>query len=214
MKPIFFLTGNKDKLREVRDLLPDVQGIDMELMEIQELDPHKIIAAKLAEARRHQSGAFIVEDTSFSLDAMNGLPGPLAKWFVKAIGLEGIYQLTETFGSVRATARTIIGYAEENGSIHFFEGALSGTVVPPRGMGGFGWDPLFQPDGHDKTFAQMTLEEKSRCSMRRLAIEGLRGYLEQSEETQQQASSDPVRNREASEEKADLESLHDPRHAQ
>jgi inosine triphosphate pyrophosphatase len=184
MKPIYFITGNKDKVREVRALIPDVEGVDMDLMEIQELDAHKIIAAKLAEAQRHPSGRFIVEDTSLTLDAMNGPPGPLAKWFVKAIGLEGIYRLAETFGSARATARTLIGYAEEDGTIHFFEGVLSGTVVPPRGTGGFGWDAIFQPGSSLKTFAQMTLEEKSRCSMRQLAVEGLRRYLEQRDGTE------------------------------
>jgi inosine/xanthosine triphosphate pyrophosphatase family protein len=80
VNPILFITGNEGKLREVRELLPDVQGIDMDLAEMQEIDAHKIIAAKLAEAQRYQSGPFIVEDTSLYIDAMNGLPGPLIKW--------------------------------------------------------------------------------------------------------------------------------------
>lgn len=158
----------------------------MDLVEIQELDAHKIIAAKLAEAQRQQSGRFIVEDTSLSLHAMNGLPGPLVKWFIKGVGVEGIYELTKAFGSARATAQTLIGYAEEDGMVHFFEGSLSGTIVSPRGADGFGWDPIFEPDGHDKTFAEMTLEEKSQCSMRLLAIEGLRQYLEQRREIEQE----------------------------
>ena len=98
MKQILFITGNKDKLSEVTALIPSVQGVDLDLTEIQELDAHKIIAAKLAEAQKHQPGALIVEDTSLYLDAMNGLPGPLAKWFVKAVGIEGIYKLAESFG--------------------------------------------------------------------------------------------------------------------
>lgn len=181
MRPILFITGNEGKLREVSALIPAVQGVDMDLTEIQEIDAHKIITAKLAEAQKYQSGTFIVEDTSLYLDAMNGLPGPLVKWFVKAVGIEGIYKLTESFKSTRATARTLIGYADEDGIIHFFEGSISGTLVPPRGTDGFGWDPIFQPDGHEKTFAEMTPEEKSRCSMRKRAVEGLRQYLEQGE---------------------------------
>lgn len=174
---IFFVTGNKEKLREVRDLLPDVQGIDLDLPEIQELDPHKVIAAKLIEARKYQSSAFLVEDTSLSLDGMGSLPGPLAKWFVRAIGIEGIYTLSKTFGA-RATARTIIGYADDNNEALFFEGALGGLIVPPRGTDGFGWDPIFQPDGYEKTFAEMTPEDKNRCSMRKRAVAGLQRYLE------------------------------------
>jgi non-canonical purine NTP pyrophosphatase (RdgB/HAM1 family) len=182
MKPILFITGNKDKLREVRSLIPTVQGMDMDLTEIQEIDAHKIITAKLAEAQKHQSSAtFIVEDTSLYLDAMNGLPGPLVKWFVKAVGIEGIYKLTESFRSTRATARTLIGYADEDSTVHFFEGSIEGMLVPPRGTDGFGWDAIFQPDGYEKTFAEMTTEEKSQCSMRKRAVEGLLQYLEQGE---------------------------------
>jgi non-canonical purine NTP pyrophosphatase (RdgB/HAM1 family) len=176
---IFFITGNKDKLREVRELLPNVQGIDLDLTEIQEIDAKRIIRAKLAEAQKSHTGAFIVEDTSLYLDEMNGLPGPLVKWFVKSIGIEGIYKLTEACKSTRATARTLIGYADEDGSVHFFEGAISGTLVPPRGTNGFGWDAIFQPEKSSKTFAEMSQEEKNQFSMRRLAVEDLQRHLEQ-----------------------------------
>jgi non-canonical purine NTP pyrophosphatase (RdgB/HAM1 family) len=181
MKPLLFITGNQDKLRDVRSLIPAVQGIDLDLAEIQELDAHKIIAAKVTEAQKYQTGAFIVEDTSLTLDAMNGLPGPLVKWFLKAVGLEGIYHLTQVYNSTRATARTLIGYADEDG-LHFFEGSLCGTLVPPRGTAGFGWDPLFQPDGSEKTFAEMTPDEKNQYSMRKKAVEGLQHYLAQREQ--------------------------------
>jgi len=174
---LLFITGNKDKLREVQALIPDVQGLDLDLPEIQEIDPHKVIAAKLVEARKHQSGAFLVEDTSLSLDSMGGLPGPLAKWFIKSIGTDGIYALTRIFGA-RATARTIIGYADENNDMLFFEGSLGGLVVPPRGTDGFGWDAIFQPDISPRTFAEMTSEEKNQCSMRKQAITGLQRHLE------------------------------------
>jgi inosine triphosphate pyrophosphatase len=177
---LLFITGNQDKLREVQALIPAVQSIDLDLPEIQEIDPYKVIAAKLGEARKYHSGDLLVEDTSLSLDGMGGLPGPLAKWFVRAIGIDGISALTKTFG-VRATARTIIGYASENNGMLFFEGSLSGLVVPPRGTDGFGWDPIFQPDGSEKTFAQMTPQEKSQCSMRKRAVEALRQYLAQAE---------------------------------
>jgi non-canonical purine NTP pyrophosphatase (RdgB/HAM1 family) len=177
MMPIAFITGNRDKLKEVKTLLPEVQGVDLDLPEIQALDAHAIIAAKLAEAQKHHIGPCLVEDTSLYLDAMNGLPGPLAKWFVQAIKVEGIYKLSETFGSPKATAQTLLGYADENADIHFFEGNISGTIVSPRGTNGFGWDALFCPDGSTRTFAQMNAAEKNRYSMRRIAIEGLQRYL-------------------------------------
>jgi XTP/dITP diphosphohydrolase len=104
---------------------------------------------------------------------------PNLKWFVKSIGIDGIYQLTKVWKSTQATARTLIGYANENGDVHFFEGAIVGTLVPPRGINGFGWDAIFQPERSSKTFAEMAPEEKSQFSMRRLAVEGLQRHLEQ-----------------------------------
>lgn len=177
MKPLFFLTSNQDKLREVRALLPHVQGIALDLPEIQELDGRKILAAKLAEAQKYHPGPLMVEDMSLCLEALNGLPGPLVCWVLQAIGCEGIFHLTTPSQNTRATAQTIIGYAAENGRAHFFSGVLSGTLVPPRGNQGFGWDAIFQPDGQSKTFAEMNPNEKSQFSMRRKALEGLRAYL-------------------------------------
>ena len=182
MKEIVFITGNQGKLNEVSGMIPGIRGIDMDLPEIQALDASPIIAAKLAEAQKNHMGPCIVEDTSLYLDAMNGLPGPFIKWFIKAIGIEGVFKLTETFESARATARTLIGYADENGTITFFSGSISGSVVAPRGTDGFGWDPIFQPDGSEKTFAEMTPEGKNQYSMRKIAVEELRKYIEQKEE--------------------------------
>jgi inosine triphosphate pyrophosphatase len=118
-----------------------------------------------------------VEDTSLSLDGMGGLPGPFIRWFLKSISIDGVYALTRTFG-VRATARTIFGYADENDTVLFFEGSLGGLVVPPRGTDGFGWDSIFQPDHFSKTFAEMSPAEKNLCSMRKKAAVGLQQHLE------------------------------------
>jgi non-canonical purine NTP pyrophosphatase (RdgB/HAM1 family) len=178
MHSIAFITGNQHKLSEIQAIIPHITGIDIDLPEIQELDAHAIIAAKLAEAQKHHLGPCIVEDTSLYIDALNGLPGPLAKWFVQAIGVEGIYTMTTAFGNARARAQTLIGYADEDATIHFFSGNVSGTIVSPRGLNGFGWDSLFCPDGSTQTFAQMNSAEKNRFSMRRIAAEHVRTYLE------------------------------------
>jgi non-canonical purine NTP pyrophosphatase (RdgB/HAM1 family) len=59
----------------------------------------------------------------------------------------------------------------------FFEGLLAGQIVPPRGTDGFGWDPIFQPDGWNKTFAEMSQQEKNQCSMRKRAVTQLQDYF-------------------------------------
>ncbi len=173
---LYFITGNKGKLAEVQSILGNVEGLDIDLPEIQELDAHKIIKSKLEEAEKHQLGEFIVEDTSLYIEGMNGLPGPLIKWFLKTINSEGIFKLAQSFGNFNAIAKTIIGYSNFAKEISFFEGELRGTIVSPRGQG-FGWDPIFQPEGYSKTFGELTAEEKNSFSMRKIAVEKLKQHL-------------------------------------
>ncbi len=175
---IYFATGNSDKFQEAKTVLPELEQVKIDLPEIQELDAKAVIAEKLKEALKHNSAGFIVEDTSLYIDGLNGLPGPLVKWFTKAIGNEGVYKMAEASGDPKAQAKTIIGYATDAGDIHFFEGAIHGTIVFPRGETKFGWDPIFQPDGHERTFAEMTPEEKNEISMRRIAFSKLKDFLE------------------------------------
>lgn len=174
--PIYFITGNKNKLTEAKSILGDLESLDIDLPEIQSLDAHEIIKAKLKEARRHHLGGLIVEDTSIYFDALNGLPGPLIKWFIETIGNDGLYKIAHSFGSMSAEAKTIIGYCDDQGDISFHEGVVKGTIVIPRGEG-FGWDPIFQPTGSSKTFGELSLEEKNSFSMRRIALENLKLYL-------------------------------------
>lgn len=174
---IYFITGNKNKLAEVQAVLPDVKQLDIDLPEIQEIDAQKIIEAKLIEALNHQKGEFIVEDTSLRLDCLNGLPGPLIKWFLQAIGNQGLAELAEKMGNDQAEAVTMIGYAKSQNEMKFFEGRVKGKIVNPRGETKFGWDPIFIPDGYDKTFAELGIEEKNKISMRRMALNKLKEFL-------------------------------------
>lgn len=174
---LYFLTGSRDKVAEMRAILGDVEQLDIDLPEVQEIDAHKIIEAKLVEAQKHHQGALIVEDTSLYLDALGGLPGPLIKWFMKTVGNEGLFKMVQAFDNYGAEAKTIMGYADGTGGLEFFEGTVYGTIVEPRGAKGFGWDPIFEPRGTGKTFAELSAEEKNTYSMRRLAAEKLKEFL-------------------------------------
>lgn len=174
---LYFITGNKGKFEEMHAVISVLEQVNIDLPEIQGIDPHKIIQAKLIAAFEHHQGEFLVEDTSLDFKCLNSLPGPLIKWFLHALGLEGLAELTRRYGNNRAVARTIIGYARTPKDIHFFEGTIEGSIVPPRGTGGIGWDPIFQPDGHEKTFAEMTFDERNTVKMRRIAAEKLKQYL-------------------------------------
>ncbi|MBT3412657.1 MAG: RdgB/HAM1 family non-canonical purine NTP pyrophosphatase [Candidatus Jacksonbacteria bacterium] len=174
---ICFITGNKNKLKEIQAVLPNVEQLDIDLPEIQEVDAQEIVKHKLLEALKLTSEEIIVEDTSLYLDCMNGLPGPLIKWFLKKVGIEGLAAAVEKLGNNKAEAKTIIGYARNKEDIHFFEGEIKGQIVKPRGASDFGWDPIFLPDGHDKTFAEMEPSEKNKISMRRNALNKLNDFL-------------------------------------
>ncbi len=175
---LFFITGSKNKFAEVKALLPDVEQLELDLPEIQELDAHKIITAKLFEASKHLGNEYMVEDTSLYINGMNGLPGPLNKWFLQSIGPEGMYKLTQLFGAA-ASAKTILGYADGKGSVRFFEGETTGTIVAPSGESNFGWDGIFLPDGSTKTYAEMTREEKHAIGHRGKAVQAFKEFLQQ-----------------------------------
>jgi len=178
--PLYFITGNKNKFAEAQSIYPDLKQLDIDLTEIQETDARKVIAHKVREAFQHHPGPFVVEDIALHFDALNGLPGTLIKWFLKHLSLEQLAAFGSTQNKAGAEARAIIGYAKNPQEIHFFEGSIKGTVVMPRGKTGFGWDPLFVPEGHSSTFAEMGVEEKNKISMRKIAFQKLAEFLGES----------------------------------
>src|SRR3989344_3037363 len=175
---LYFITGNKNKFSEVKAIIPIVEQLDIDLPEIQALDAKEIIRAKLLGALDYKKEEFIVEGTSLYFDCLNGLPGPLIKWFMKTIGNKGLSDIAEKLANGKAQAKTMIGYAKEKDDIHFFEGVVEGKIVQPQVASGFGWDPIFLPDGHTKTFAEMDKTEKNEISMRRMALDKLREFLD------------------------------------
>ena len=175
---IYCITGNKDKFEELHSIIPSLIQKNIDLPEIQELDPQKIIEVKLNEAMKHVNGAIIVEDTSLYIQGLYNLPGPLIKWFLISIGIEGLARITQLTQNTEAIAKTVIGFATHKKDIHFFEGEIKGNIVLPRGTNGFGWDPIFQPKGSDKTFGELSQSEKMKFSMRRLAVLKLQDYLQ------------------------------------
>jgi non-canonical purine NTP pyrophosphatase (RdgB/HAM1 family) len=174
---LYFITSNKNKFSEASNIIPGIKQLDIDLPEIQEIDAGKIIRAKLLEALKHKKGEFIVEDTSLYLDCLNGLPGPLIKWFMETIGNQGIYELANKYRNYQAEAITIVGYAKNKNNIKFFKGRLKGKIVRPIHKTSFGWDPIFQPQGHKKNFAQMSREEKNKISMRKKALNKLSKHI-------------------------------------
>lgn len=175
---LYFITGNKNKFAEVSAILPNVEQLDIDLPEIQDINAKEIIKAKLLEALNHKQAEFIVEDTSLYFDCLNGLPGSLIKWFMKTIGNDGLFNIVEKLENNKTEAKTIIGYAKSPNEIYYFEGSVKGKIISPTGNSGFGWDQIFQPDGFSKSFAELTQAEKNEISMRRIALNKLKEFME------------------------------------
>jgi len=175
---IKFITGNSNKFNEVQAMLRlPIEQLNIDLPEIQSLDPQEVIRAKLEAALQHHKGSLMVEDNSMNMEALNGLPGPFIKWFEHAMGNDGLVDLVQKLGNSGVRITSTIGYAAENGTIEFFQGTLTGRIVPARGAKDFGWGPIFQPDGHDRTFGEMGNEEKFTLGYRGEAVRKLRDFL-------------------------------------
>ncbi len=170
-----FITGNKNKFFEIRKLIPNVEQLELDLVEIQENDAQKIIESKLIEAKKYCSDNFFIEDTSLHVDCLNGLPGPLIKWFLEALTQEGLYELVAKYDDNSATAKTIIGLCY-NDEFYFFEGVTKGNIVSAKKTD-FGWDGIFMPKGSTLRYSQMTVDEKNKISHRYKAIRKLQEFL-------------------------------------
>lgn len=185
LKQVNFVTTNRHKFKEVAELLKDVAVLSqyaIDIDEIQTSDPDEVILCKVLEAKKSASvDNFIVEDTSLSIEALNGFPGPFIKFMEKSMGVDGIYKAVKAQGdSMAATATTIVAY-HRNGHTELFHGSVTGTIVPKDGPDNFGFDCIFVPNGSDKTYANMSLSEKNKVSHRGKALSKFCDYLMLSE---------------------------------
>lgn len=177
--PAFVLvTGNVNKLREAERILgfrPEARDID--LPEIQALDLEEVLRAKGEEAWTRVGEPLVVEETGLELPALGGFPGPLVKWMLKAVGPEGIARTANALGDPRATARCALLFRDAERTV-VASGATSGRlIVEPRGCEGFGWDPVFIPEGFDVSYAELSAAQKDEQGHRGRAWRALHGAL-------------------------------------
>ncbi|ORX36596.1 putative DNA repair-related protein [Kockovaella imperatae] len=192
--PLVFVTGNKNKLKEVQQILASGTGElqitnqDVDAPEIQG-NTQEVAIAKCRYAADKLGTACLTEDTALCFEALGGLPGPYIKDFLKTLGHEGLNTLLVGFSTTKATALCTFAYSSGPGQEPMiFEGRTEGQIVPARGPTHFGWDPIFQPDeGHGQTYAEMDGAEKNKISHRYRALEKLSAYL--AEETKGEAES-------------------------
>jgi XTP/dITP diphosphohydrolase len=181
MKAIF-VTTNEHKRREVQRILGvEIESVAPDVPEIQALDFAEVAARKARdayEALEAPPHPVLVEDSGLVIGAWNGLPGALTKWFLSSVGNEGILRMLS--GEDRsARAVCAVAVADTSGEVRVFRGEVRGEVaLGPRGREGFGWDPIFVPEGSELTYAQMG-EAKHEVSHRARAFRQVRAGLEE-----------------------------------
>ena len=174
-KIINFVSGNKNKLRELSDIFKkhfkdiEIKQLDIDLPELQGF-PEEIVKEKLKlalEKAKKLEGPVLVEDTSLCFNAYGGLPGAYIKYFLKEIKPEGLYKMACAFKDHSAYAQSIYGLQKsQKDEPKLFIGKTDGEIVSPRGDNNFGWDPCFQPKNYKQTYAEMEEEQKNKISHR------------------------------------------------
>jgi XTP/dITP diphosphohydrolase len=186
---IVFATNNENKTREIRHIL----GNSFTLLSLSDLNINEDIPENepTLEGNAMHKARYVnkivnmnvfADDTGLEIDALNGLPGVYSARFAgenkdSDANIDKALALMDSTKNRKARFRTVIALIM-NGKEYFFEGIVNGQILEEkRGTGGFGYDPVFVPEGRNLTFAEMSLDEKNKISHRALAFEKLREFL-------------------------------------
>lgn len=186
---LIFASGNAHKLRELNDKTPaDIEVISMRKRgydgDIEEPGATLEENAKIKAEFIHDlfGESVFADDSGLEIDQLNGAPGVYSARYAGPgctfadNNAKVLRELGET-GNRTARFRTVI-HLILDGQHHRFDGTVNGTITKEiRGVDGFGYDPIFVPDGFDRTFAEMTLEEKNAISHRAKAVQALVDFL-------------------------------------
>ena len=184
-----FATNNNHKLKEVQEVLGD----SFQIESLHELGIHEDIPEnqQTLEGNALQKARFLyqrtgescfADDTGLEVEALNGAPGVYSARYAgeSKNSLDNMALLLKNMEGKqnrKARFRTVVALILD-GKEYLFEGIVNGVITEqPRGTAGFGYDPLFVPDGYATTFAEMDSESKNAISHRGLAVEKLAAFL-------------------------------------
>ncbi|MCE5346134.1 MAG: non-canonical purine NTP diphosphatase [Bacteroidales bacterium] len=188
---LVFASNNQHKIREIRSIL----GNSFTLLSLNDVSIHEDIPEDepllegnaLSKARYvHNATGMNVfaDDTGLEIEALNGLPGVHSARFAgenkdSSANIKKVLLLLGKTENRKARFRTVIALILEKKE-YLFEGIVNGSIISEkRGKEGFGYDPVFIPDGKNLTFAEMDLAEKNTISHRARAFEKLKEFLHQ-----------------------------------
>jgi len=177
MIKIHFVTRNKGKFREVETLAKQygiiVEQLGVDKLEIQADDIREVAlyAARYVFEKIGRNKNIVVEDAGLFINALRGFPGPYSSYVYKTIGIYGILKLMDNVKDRSAFFKTVVVFKSPWLGEKIFEGVVHGKIaLRAKGSMGFGFDPIFIPEGSTKTFAEMSIEEKNKFSHRAIAF--------------------------------------------
>ena len=189
-KRLVFATNNAHKLEEIRAIL----GNSIEILSLADIHCHADIpeTADTLEGNARQKSRYVYEhygldcfadDTGLEVESLGGAPGVYSARYANGQGHDSQANMNKLLKEMeeknyrKAQFRTIISLIE-NGEERQFEGIVKGQITrEKRGESGFGYDPIFQPDGYETTFAELGSDIKNRISHRARAVAALCDYL-------------------------------------
>lgn len=173
---ITFVTSNDNKLREAEHILGlKLNRVKLELPEIQSMDLHAILELKIRAAYEQLKRPVMVEDAGLFVEAWGGFPGPFVKWMAETMGYA---QFTQALPQDNRLVQWRVCYAYYDGEhLKICEGDVNGIIATEeRGEGGWGFDPIFIPEGETQTYSELG-DKKYDYSARQRALLALRDYL-------------------------------------
>ena len=182
MNEVRLVTSNPGKLKEFRHALEPlgfkVEHLPEEVDEIQADTLEEVVRECIHELGGRGVRNFILDDSGLFVSALHGFPGVYSSYAFKTLGSEGILKLLENEKDRNATFRCCIGCCIEDMDDIIVSEEATGTIIhEKRGTGGFGFDPIFVPEGYTLTFAEMPLEKKNVISHRGKAIKSFAANL-------------------------------------
>lgn len=177
---MMIVTSNGGKFKEYEEMFSR-NGIEIDRYDLKYPEEQLKTVEEVAKRSAYYltgiiRNEFFIDDTGLFIDALGGFPGVYSSYVQSTIGNRGILKLLDGIDNRRAKFRTAIAYFD--GDVHIFSGEISGTIsLEIRGSRGFGYDPIFIPDGKINTYAEMTVEEKNMISHRSLAVSQLLNFI-------------------------------------
>lgn len=179
---VIFATQNDGKFREVREKFRrigiEVKRYDKGYPEIQADTLEEVAIYGIKYLSKRIDKPFFLEDAGLFIKSLNGFPGVYSAYVFKKIGCDGILKLMEGVTDREAMFKSVVAYKERGKRVRIFVGECKGRIsTEKRGSKGFGFDPIFYPEGATKTFGEMDASEKNMYSHRGKSIQMLIEYL-------------------------------------